>query len=110
MCNSPKNLVKINEWCYNKLPLNASKCNVMTYSNKINVTNFNYSLENILLKRPETFQDLGGTFDQKLAFTDYISNLTSDSFKALGFIIRNSAGFISISTLVALLCICKVTT
>ena len=61
----------------------------MTYSNKINVINFNYSLENILLKRPEAFQNLGVTLDQKLSFTDHISNLNSDRFKALGFIIRN---------------------
>ena len=71
--------------------------NVMTYSNKINVIHFNYSLENILLKRPERFKDLVVTFDQKFSFTDHISRFTSDRFKALGFISRNSVDFISIS-------------
>lgn len=94
------NLNKINEWCYiNKLPLNALKCNVMTYSNKVNVNKFDYTLDDIVLKRPETFQDLGVTFDQKLSFNHHIDNIITCCFKALGFIVRNTTDFSNTSTL-----------
>lgn len=98
--NLQGDLLKINEWCtLNKLPLNITKCNVMSFTNKLQPIIFQYSVNGSVLSRPKTLRDLGVTYDQKLSFVDHISVITSDCFRALGFLIRNAKDFSNISTL-----------
>lgn len=98
-------LLKVNNWCIaNKLPLNVEKCNVMTYSTRTNMITFDYAINDTNINRPITFRDLGVTFDQKLSFVDHINGITSDSFRTLGFILRNASDLNNISTLKLLFC------
>ena len=64
------NLTKINSWCeINRLPLNISKCNAMTFTRRSNSINFSYKIGNDMVTRCKQFKDLGVIFDSKLAFT-----------------------------------------
>lgn len=90
----------VNEWCLlNKLPLNASKCNVMSFSLKHNIIEYDYSVGATALTKPKAFRDLGVIFDSKLSFTNHINAITSECSKSLGSIIRNSRDFMKINTL-----------
>ena len=94
------NLDLLNAWCvYNHLPLNATKCNVMSFSRKSDPIVFNYNLDNCLLNRPEFVKDLGVIFDTKLTFSRHIEECVAGAYKSLGFILRNSRDFKSLSTL-----------
>jgi hypothetical protein len=80
-------------WCdRNGQSLNVSKCNVMTLSLKHTKRFYEDKIGDSVLQRLSTLNDLGITFDQKLAFTesryDSYDPRISSSFKALGFVIR----------------------
>lgn len=93
-----ENLRAINDWCIsNNLPLNVSKCNVMSYTTKQHTITYNYCLGSHILARPDTFCDLGIIFDKKLSFTNQIVHVTAKTYKSLGFIIRNTTNFQNIN-------------
>ena len=97
------NLNKINDWCQlNNLPLNAAKCNVMTFTKKIYPMWYNYELDNVVLNRPELIKDLGVLFDSKLSFNFHVNEIIKTSYKNLGFITRNSREFTDIGGLMLL--------
>lgn len=100
-CNLLQNsLSNISDWCVqNKLNLNVPKCNVMSYTTKLAPITFNYSIDNVVLQRPETFKDLGVIFDKKLSFVAHINNINSEAFKTLGFLFRSSREFTNTDTL-----------
>ena len=88
------------DWCNtNNLPLNVDKCFSMTFTNKQEILYFNYSLSNTVIKRSDTFKDLGVTFDPKLSFASHISNTCSSAIKMLGYIMRNTSDFVNEKTL-----------
>lgn len=98
-------LEKIYQWCLkNKLHVNVSKCNVLSFSLKQeeNMLEYEYSLNKSLLPRSDTFRDLGVIFDRKLSFTSHIQHLSSISYKTLGFVIRNTDVFRDTSTSILL--------
>ena len=93
-------LTKINSWCeINRLPLNISKCNAMTFTRRSNSINFSYKIGNDMVTRCKQFKDLGVIFDSKLTFTAHIDHITANAYRNLGFIMRNSRHFKDISTL-----------
>lgn len=95
-----ENIDRLNLWCkLNKLPLNISKCNILTYSRKKDILNFPYNIDNVLLNRPEYIKDLGVFFDSQLTFTHHIDYVILSANKNLGFIMRNSRDFCNICTL-----------
>lgn len=95
-----KALESVSEWCIsNCLPLNISKCNVMTFSKKINYLHFEYVMDGIIIQRPNYIKDLGVTFDPKLNFIKHIELTISSACINLGFILRNSKGFTDMHTL-----------
>lgn len=97
------NLCKLDAWCdLNCLPLNAAKCNVMSFSRKINVIRFDYMIHNSVLERPVVIKDLGVVYDSKLSFIPHIESTVSSAYRALGFILRNSKDFTQCSTLCTL--------
>ena len=94
------NLNRLNDWCEtNKLPLNAEKCNIMTFSLKTAHIIFDYNLNNVNLKRPTTFRDLGVIFDQKLTFAAHMNAIVLEANRTYGFIVRNCRDFINPDTI-----------
>ena len=90
----------INDWCTsNFLPLNAAKCNTVTYTRKLNPMQYEYAINRIHLNKLEVFKDLGIIFDSKLTFNQHINVIVSSAYKTLGFIIRNSGELNNIDTL-----------
>lgn len=93
----------LNSWCTeNKLPLNVSKCNVMSYSRRNNPVLSEYKLDTHILHRPEFIKDLGVTYDRKLSFTRHIECITASAYKSLGFVVRNMRDFQNSDTLCVL--------
>lgn len=93
-------LEKVYHWCQkNLLDINIAKCNVVSFGLKSNMLTFDYRLNNCVLPKSKTFKDLGVTFDHKLSFIPHLNNVINDSFRLLGFVIRNSKEFLEISTL-----------
>ena len=93
-------LARICNWCTrNKLYLNVSKCNVMTYTTSARPVIFDYNVDGAVLQRPDTLADLGVIFDKELTFVPHVNNVVAKSFKTLGFIIRMSRDFSNICTL-----------
>ena len=77
-------LNKVNNWCIsNKLFLNVSKCNVLSFSLKSSSITFDYHLDNVILQRPSTFRDLGIIFGTKLSFTAHINTIISEVCKII---------------------------
>lgn len=98
--NLQVNLDRINDWCKNNnLDLNASKCNIMSFSRSSNIYVFNYNLDTIVLNRPDFIKDLGVIFDPKLTFKIHVQKTCSSAYKSLGFVLRNSKSFKNVSTL-----------
>lgn len=94
------NLNYVNTWCIqNRLCLNSSKCQVMSFSKKLDVYYFQYILDNVVLDRPSVVKDLGVTFDSNMSFVNHISCITSSAFKMLGFVLRCSRPFSNYNTL-----------
>lgn len=93
-------LDQLSLWCVNnRLALNVSKCNVMSFSLKHCAVEYDYTLDGQVLQRPNIFCDLGVTFDRTLSFTAHISNVITSCFRSLGFIIRNSHDFVNTGTI-----------
>jgi hypothetical protein len=51
---------------------------------------FDYTLNNKILLRRSSVQDLGVLFDSKLSFCDHILSITSAAFKSQGFVLRSA--------------------
>ena len=98
--NLQRNLNVLNDWCVkNCLNLNYSKCKVISFGKCKNKISFDYSIDNNILQRVSTVNDLGILFDESLSFTDHIEAICKDSMKLLGFIIRSTKDFTNIHTL-----------
>lgn len=90
----------IHAWCTtNKLSLNASKCNTMSFTRKTSpLMPFNYNIDGVALTKVSSIKDLGIIFDSRLSFELHYNNLTSRAYKILGFISRSLREFKSINT------------
>lgn len=92
-----QNLDLVNDWCIeNRLDLNISKCNVMSFTSKATTLEFDYGINGNTLARPNVFQDLGVVFDKQMSFVPHINLLVSDAFRILGFVLRTTRNFQSI--------------
>ena len=90
----------LSRWCeLNSLPLNAGKCNMMTFARVQSPTLFDYRVGNSRVVRPEYVDDLGVRFDCQMTFVPHISHVVGAAFRRLGFIIRNSSDFRNHQTL-----------
>jgi ribonuclease P/MRP protein subunit RPP40 len=77
-----KNLDAVYEWCVtNKLLLNISKCNVMTYAREMNPLYMVYKINGSMLEKPDSIRDLGVSFNSKLSFNDHIDLVAQSAFK-----------------------------
>ena len=103
-CNKLQaDLSTIHEWCNKfRLSLNINKCNVVSFTRKLNKIQYEYTISGANLVRRDSFKDLGVTFDSHLSFREHTSNIVTSSFKMLGFLIRNARDFQNASTLKSL--------
>lgn len=86
----------------NKLFLSIPKCKVITFTKKLNVTYFNYSLGSANLERVKTVRDLGVLFDDRLHFDQHITAITNKAFQMYGFVTRVCRSFRRPSTYIHL--------
>jgi Reverse transcriptase (RNA-dependent DNA polymerase) len=93
-------LMNVQKWCTeNRLYLNITKCQVMSFSLKPNLLFYDYKIDETILHRPDIFVDLGVTFDSQLSFVPHINNAVTVALKAYGFIVRSSREFANLPTL-----------
>lgn len=77
----------------NRMEFNPSKCHSMTFGRMRHPICFDYKINNELIARTCTMKDLGVTFDQKLTFHDHVTALAKESYRRLGFVLRNASDF-----------------
>lgn len=65
----------------------------MSYNRKNSVFQYDYMIDNILLKRCDSVTDLGVQFDSKLYFTEHVVKVINEAYRMLGMIIRFSRDF-----------------
>lgn len=84
----------VHEWSVrNEIQFNPQKCHAMTYTRRRHPIEYKYRLESHDISRTTSIKDLGVTFDCKLTFNDHIAIVAKESYKRLGFVMRNSKDF-----------------
>lgn len=86
----------------NKLYFNISKCSQMSYTLKLDFINTVYTMDGINLRIVTEMRDLGVYFTPSLHFGCHIHRVCSSALRVMGFVLRNTAGFTSIKTLILL--------
>lgn len=93
----------IYEWSQkNLLYFNINKCSTATFTKRLNQVIHQYVMNEKPIATKETITDLGVIFDKTLSFKYRIENIVNNSFRSLGFIIRNSYNFYNSVTLIKL--------
>ena len=101
--NFQSDLDRFHEYCLtNKLVLNYNKCQKITFTRSRYPFDTDYSLGRNILSAVSSIRDLGVIVDSKLMFDAHIKYCTQRAYRALGFIIRTSSSFSSLSTINAL--------
>lgn len=68
-----KEIDKFQDWCViNRLKLNENKCVIMTVSKNANIICRSYTLNDDILKRVQSYLDLGIIADEKLLFSKHV--------------------------------------
>lgn len=91
-----------NWFCENRMTLNISKCQVLTFTRKLKHINFDYTINDLLITRKKECKDLGVHLQTNLKFTEHIENVVNKSYRLLGFVIRNTKNFKNINTIIKL--------
>jgi hypothetical protein len=95
-----EDLNRFDHYCsQNHLQLSLNKCKLITFTKKIKINEFNYSLGGKSLTRVSNIKDLGITLDSKLHFDIHIQNIIRKAFKMYGFVMRSSCEFKNPDTL-----------
>lgn len=95
----------IANWCNsNEMSLNIDKCVIISFTNKANKIDFNYSLNNVSLKRVTSVKDLGIIFDDRLTFREHYDYIVGKSSRLLGFISRSTLNFKNPTSFIHLYC------
>lgn len=81
-------------WCEsNSFKLNIKKCVCMSFTLNNNAIRKDYTIGDTTLERVPVTRDLGVLYDDSLNFADHITLKILESYKTMGFIIRNSKQF-----------------
>lgn len=92
-------------WCHrNRLTVSVPKCMVMSFHHTARPIVHDYSVNGVVLKRTESFSDLGVLLDHKLTFNLHRSNVIAKANRQLGFISKISRDFTDPYCLKALYC------
>jgi len=77
------------DWCFaNKLQLNDDKCNVISFTRRKSLIEYDYRLLNISLERCDSVTDLGVILDYELSMKLHVDYIVSKAMRLLGFIKR----------------------
>ena len=88
--NFQEDIDRMYDWCTKwKMSLNIQKCATITFSNKVNIASYEYTIDNVKLHRVTTIKDLGVTFDATLSFNEHFDYVCKRTYKLIGFINRN---------------------
>ncbi|XP_063934843.1 uncharacterized protein LOC135146642, partial [Zophobas morio] len=78
-------LNNLKEWCFqNFLPLNTDKCQVVSFTLSHNFPQFDYDIDNHVLKRCTSVKDLGVLYDSKFTFKEHVVNSVDKAGKMYG--------------------------
>lgn len=87
------------EWCErNRMSLNNSKCQIITFTKKRYPIKFNYMIGGSSLTRVFTVRDLGVLFDSALSFRPHYDHICKSANKMLTFILRVAKPFQNIKS------------
>ena len=93
----------IHNWSLaNDVPINLSKCNVISFHRKKLLVQFNYALNQHQVQRVVTISDLGIIMDSALTYQDHIEAVIAKAIKLVGFIKRSTVDFKSTHTIISL--------
>ena len=96
-------LNSVTEWLGdNRMPLNVDKCQVITFTRKVNCVDYNYTIDNSILQRKNECCDLGVHLQTNLKFNKHYNSMVNKAYRALGFIIRNAGSFKKIDSIIIL--------
>lgn len=85
---------RLTKWCAeNQLQLNIGKCNVISFTNKLNPIVFDYYVSTTKLQRVTVVKDLGVYFDCSLAFNYHVDKITRKAYRFIGFMFRSGQYF-----------------
>lgn len=93
------------DWCRrNRMTLSVPKCIVVSFYRITRPIMHNYVVNDVVLKRADSFCDLGVLLDHKLTFNLHRSNVIAKANRQLGFIAKISRDFTDPHCLKALYC------
>lgn len=84
------------------LRINPTKILVASFSHKTTTLSYEYSLDNIPLKRASCTHDLGILVDSRLTFEQHVSSIVNASYRKLGLISRMTKKFTNVNCVVLL--------
>lgn len=82
----------------NRMQLNTQKCSTVTYTRKIQFTQYLYQINGTSINRNTEVRDLGVDFSSNLKFNRHYENCTNKALKVLGYILRKGK-FFSLDTI-----------
>ena len=93
------------DWCQrNGMSLNPEKCKTLSVYRGRYLSNFNYSINGVILESSTKIKDLGVTLDSSLNFVSHVASVVSMGFQMLGFIKRCTVDFTGIAAIKRLYC------
>lgn len=88
------------EWsANNKLLFNISKCCTMSFTRSLHPFLAAYTMGADVIPRVSEVRDLGVLFDPQLSFNAHISELAVETYRRLGFVMRNARDFHDVGTI-----------
>ena len=99
--NIQKDIKMVEKWCENnKMKINTTKTNLISYTRKTNPTVSQYTLMSQSIEKVHTVKDLGVTFDEKLNFQVHLNIITMECKRLIGFIFNQWCEIIRVHTYV----------
>lgn len=94
-CNNIQNDLNSlsNYYMNNRITVNSSKCLQITFTRKTKPIEYNYYINNVIIKKATSVRDLGIKLDSKMSFNEHIDMITDKAYKQLGFVRRVCTSF-----------------